>query len=233
MFNVIKKSMTEKKKTSPINKKINHKRLIQDIIAKEKVEQERINRLIEQRTKEEEQEKRAERKRTLDVIRFFIETWDRTNPKDINDDLNKPMKLDEWLNSPYDINDFCNLPDELIDLKEEYVSLKEPDLRDWTLYKFVMCYEEFLISEIKKIIDYKTNQKKSSYTHNKIQATGLGTDEYYIQNQTFNNFVDIAIDEDQIYDRLPELKEDLPPDEPDSPNYLRPKYFLKKKKWWI
>lgn len=216
--------MKETKKKPVKKTKINLNELIIDNADKEQKELERCR-------KQAEKAEREERKRILGVLKFFVETWDRVNPTDWNDDLNKPIGLDEWLKSRYDINDFCNLPNELIDLKEEYVSLKEPDLREWTLYKFIICYKEFLIKELKNIIEYES-QNKCGYVKDKIKLTGLGTTEYYCSNETFDNFVDIALDEDLHYDCKAEFKEDLLMmyDDEDV-DYLRPKYLVKKKKW--
>lgn len=156
-----------------------------------------------------------------DELVEFVEEWDNINPKDMKDPLNKILKLKDWLESRFDINDFCQLPEELLELKREYVSLKREDFREWTLKKFIACYKEFLVTEIRKICLYE-QQDFCQYVKDKIKATRLGEYSPYIEDMMFSNFVDIAIDEDILEDRLPEILED-----DDTPNYLRPKSILR------
>lgn len=151
----------------------------------------------------------------------FIKNWDSLNPIDRLDPLNKIMKLDEWLESRYDINDFCQFPEALLELKEEYVSLKRADFREWTLKKFIECYKEFLCMEFRNICLYE-EQTVYRYVQDKIKATRLGEYSPFTEDMMFSNFVDIAIDEDIYEDGLPEILED-----DGTPNYLRPKSVLR------
>lgn len=159
-------------------------------------------------------------RRNNDLLEF-IKNWDSLNPTDMRDPLNKIMKLDEWLKSRFDINDFCHFPEALLDLKEEYVSLKREDFREWTLKKFVECYKEFLCIELRKVCLYE-QQKNCAYVRDKITATRLGEYSPFTEDMLFSHFVDIAIDEDIYEDGLPEILEN-----DDTPNYLRPKCILR------
>ena len=151
----------------------------------------------------------------------FIKKWNGLNPTNVDDPLNKIMKLNEWLESRFDINDFCQFPDALLELKEEYVSLKREDFREWTLKKFIACYKEFLCIELRKICLYES-QSFCAYVRDKVKATRLGEYSPNTEDMMFSNFVDIAIDEDIYEDGLPEILED-----DDTPNYLRPKCILR------
>jgi len=168
-----------------------------------------------------EREDKEERERICSVLKIFIKNWDSLNPTDMRDPLNKIMKLDEWLKSRFDINDFCHFPEALLDLKEEYVSLKREDFREWTLKKFVECYKEFLCIELRKVCLYE-QQKNCAYVRDKITATRLGEYSPFTEDMLFSHFVDIAIDEDIYEDGLPEILEN-----DDTPNYLRPKCILR------
>lgn len=155
-------------------------------------------------------------------LREFVLKWDSMVAIDSEDPLNKIMKLAEWLESRYDIYDFCHFPEALLDLKEEYIGLKRPDFREWTLKKFIACYKEFLITELRKVRSYE-QQDDCEYVKEKIKATRLGEYSPYAEDMLFSNFVDIAIDIDIEVDELPEFLID-----DDTPNYLRPKCVLRK-----
>lgn len=157
------------------------------------------------------------------VLKDFVLKWDSMDKLDNDDALKKITKLKEWLDSRFDIYDFCHFPKALLDLKEEYLKLKRPDFREWTLKKFIECYKEFLCMEVRKVFLYES-QDFPKYVKDKIKATGLGKYSPFIEERMFSNFIDIAIDEDILEDNLPEILED-----DDTPNYLRPKCILRKK----
>lgn len=175
--------------------------------------------------KKPEIQQTPERKKVLRSIRLFVESWGRINPTDPNDPLLKPMTLQQAISRKINIDDFCQLPQALLDLRVEYINLKTPDLREWTLKKFVECYKEFIFKELHNILKYE-EQPINQYVKKKIDKTNLGTTEYYLKNQTFDDFEDIAIDEDEIYEDLPLIEED----DPTRPKYLRPISYAKYKK---
>lgn len=175
--------------------------------------------------KKPEIQQTPERKALLKSIRIFVESWNRVCPTDPDDPLMKPMTFQQALSRPINIEDFCQLPQALLDLKDEYIKLKNPDLREWTLKKFVECYKEFIFKELHNILKYE-DRPINQYVQKKMDKTNLGTTEYYLKNKTFDDFEDIAIDEDEIYEDLPLIQDE----DPTKPKYLRPISYAKYKK---